>query len=93
MLVLSRKNRESVIVGGVGGFERVLKVTVLKIKGSQVTLGFEGDADIPVHRSEIWERMSANNELKDLGNENEGRHAARRDTDDPRRELEPRKTK
>ena len=30
MLVLSRKNQESVVVGGSGGFERVLKVTVLR---------------------------------------------------------------
>ena len=29
MLVLSRKNRESVVVGGSEGFDRPLKVTVL----------------------------------------------------------------
>ena len=36
MLVLSRKNRESVVVGGSDGFDRLLKVTVLDIRGGQV---------------------------------------------------------
>ena len=56
MLVLSRKNRESVVVGGADGFHRLLKVTVLGIQGPNVKLGFEVDADVPVHRSEVWER-------------------------------------
>ena len=60
MLVLSRKNRESVVVGGPDGFHRLLKVTVLGIKGSNVKLGFEVDSDIPVHRSEVWERINGN---------------------------------
>jgi carbon storage regulator len=59
MLVLSRKNRESVVVGGAGGFHRLLKVTVLAIKGANVKLGFEVDGDVPVHRSEVWERIQA----------------------------------
>ena len=60
MLVLSRKSRESVVIGGAGSFDRVLKVTVLGIKGTNVKLGFEVDADVPVHRSEVWERINAN---------------------------------
>jgi len=59
MLVLSRKKQESVVVGGAGGFERLLKVKVLGIKGDKVRLGFEVDADIPVHRFEVWERILA----------------------------------
>jgi len=59
MLVLSRKNQEAVVVGGSGGFERLLKVTVLEIKGGKVRLGFEVDANIPVHRLEVWERICA----------------------------------
>ncbi len=57
MLVLSRKNRESVVIGGADGFSRLFKVTVLDIRGSHVRLGFEVDADVPVHRSEVWERI------------------------------------
>jgi carbon storage regulator len=59
MLVLSRKSQESVVVGGSNGFEHVLKVTVLGVRGSIVRLGFEVDADVPVHRSEVWERIQA----------------------------------
>jgi carbon storage regulator CsrA len=57
MLVLSRKTQESVVVGGAGGFERLLKVKVLEIRGEKVRLGFEVHADIPVHRLEVWERI------------------------------------
>jgi carbon storage regulator CsrA len=57
MLVLSRKSRESVVVGRADGSERMLTVTVLDISGGRVRLGFESDLDVPVHRSEVWERM------------------------------------
>ena len=57
MLVLARKSMESVVVGGSGRFEQLLKVTVLEIKNGSVRLGFEADASIPVHRSEVWERI------------------------------------
>lgn len=57
MLVLSRKPQESVVVGGSSGFERMLKVTVLQITGGKVRLGFEVDSTVPVHRSEVWERI------------------------------------
>lgn len=63
MLVLTRKNRQSVVLGGGGGLERLLKVTVLAIAGGKVKLGFEVDGDIPVNRLEIWERMHAKGEL------------------------------
>jgi carbon storage regulator CsrA len=59
MLVLSRKNRESVVVGGADGLHRLLKVTVLGIQGAKVKLGFEVDPSVPVHRSEVWERIRA----------------------------------
>jgi carbon storage regulator CsrA len=59
MLVLTRKSQESVVVGGTGRFERMLKVTVLEIKNGKVRLGFEADADVPVHRLEVWEQILA----------------------------------
>jgi carbon storage regulator len=59
MLVLSRKNRESVVIGGNDGFRRLMKVTVLDIRGSNVKLGFEVDPEVPVHRAEVWERIRA----------------------------------
>jgi carbon storage regulator len=66
MLVLSRKRRESVVIGGADGFHRLLRVTVLEIKGASVKLGFEADPDIPVHRSEVWERVNGNGQTESL---------------------------
>ncbi len=66
MLVLTRKNRESVVVGGDDGFHRLLKVTVLEIAGGRVRLGFEVDAGVPVHRSEVWERIHASRRPESL---------------------------
>jgi carbon storage regulator CsrA len=59
MLVLTRKTQEAVVVGGSVGFEHMLKVTVLEITGGKVKLGFDVDADVPVHRLEVWERIRA----------------------------------
>ena len=66
MLVLSRKNLQSVVVGGADGSHRLLKITVLGINGSNVKLGFEAEADVPVHRSEVWERINGNGEAESL---------------------------
>jgi carbon storage regulator CsrA len=63
MLVLTRRKKESVVMGGGGGLDRVLRITVLEIIGRKVKLGFDVDGDIPVHRSEIWERMRAKGEI------------------------------
>jgi carbon storage regulator CsrA len=57
MLVLSRKNDEAVVLGGSAGFERMIKVTVVEIKKGRVLLGFEADANVPVNRFEVWERI------------------------------------
>ena len=56
MLVLSRKNQESVVVGGDDGLGSTVKVTVLEIGRGTVRLGFEAPNDLPVHREEVWER-------------------------------------
>ena len=66
MLALSRKSRESVVVGGADGFHRLLKVTVLGIKAANVKLGFEVDPDVPVHRSEVWERINEDGQLSNV---------------------------
>jgi carbon storage regulator len=67
MLVLSRKSKESVVVGGSGTFEQLLKVTVLEIKSDRVRLGFEADARIPVHRWEVWERIRVGGQADGVG--------------------------
>jgi carbon storage regulator len=57
MLVLTRKNGESVVVGDNNGVQHLLKVTVVEIRGQKVRLGFEVDSSVPVHRCEVWERI------------------------------------
>ena len=50
----------TIITGGSrrgDGFHRLLSVKVLEIRGTNVKLGFEVDPDVPVHRSEVWERV------------------------------------
>ena len=59
MLVLSRKNQEAVVIGGADGFHRLFRVKVLEIRGANVKLGFDIDPDVPVYRSEVWERIQA----------------------------------
>lgn len=59
MLVLTRKSLESVVIGEPGDAEPLLKVTVLNIRRGQVRLGFESDAQVPVHRWEVWQRIRA----------------------------------
>jgi carbon storage regulator CsrA len=58
MLVLSRKTQESVVVGGDNGFEHLVKVTVLEISPGRVKLGFETHKGVPIHRWEVWTRLS-----------------------------------
>jgi carbon storage regulator len=63
MLVLSRKNQDSVVVGGTNGYEEMVRVTVLGIRGGTVRLGFEAGDEVPIHRAEIWDRISAERQL------------------------------
>ncbi len=60
MLIVSRKTEESVVVGDFDGFEQVLKVTVLDVRGQKVRLGFEVVTDDAVcdSDSERPERLS-----------------------------------
>jgi carbon storage regulator len=60
MLVLSRKSREAVVVGGSVDSKPTLIVTVLEIRGGRVKLGFEVAKDVPIHRQEVWERIREN---------------------------------
>ena len=50
MLVLTRKNRESVVIGRPEDNQLMLEITVLEIEGGRVRLGFEADTRMPIHR-------------------------------------------
>ena len=59
MLVLTRKKLQSVVVGGLGEIDPMLKITVLESRSGQVRLGFEAPDYVPIQRFEIWERIRA----------------------------------
>ena len=61
MLVLSRKSTESVVVGGSGRLSQCSKSRYSRSRTGRVRLGFEADASVPVHRSEVWERIRESN--------------------------------
>jgi len=52
MLVLSRKERESIVV------DQRIKITILGVQGSSVRLGIEAPAEVPVHRAEVARRIA-----------------------------------
>lgn len=57
MLVLTRKNRESVVIGRGEDLSIALEITVLEIEGGRVRLGFQCDPATPIHRREVWDRI------------------------------------
>lgn len=59
MLVLTRKPREAIVIGGTGSRAGEFTVTVLEIKGGRVKLGFDGDPSVSVQRSEVWTKFRA----------------------------------
>jgi carbon storage regulator len=61
MLVLTRKNRESVVIGRPDEMQVVLEITILEIEGGRVRLGFEADTKMPIHRREVWDRICNGN--------------------------------
>mgnify|MGYP001400973149 CR=1 FL=1 len=53
MLILTRKNKESIVIGD----NKEIKITILNIRGNQVQIGIEAPKDITVHREEIFDRI------------------------------------
>lgn len=49
MLVLSRKNNESIVINN------NITVTVVEIRGDKVRLGIVAPKEIPVHRQEVFD--------------------------------------
>ena len=59
MLVLSRKNKESVVIGTADDMQELIRVTVLEVRAGAVKLGFAADDDVGVFREEVWARIGA----------------------------------
>ncbi|HEX5443111.1 MAG TPA: carbon storage regulator CsrA [Pirellulales bacterium] len=51
MLVLSRTRGEQIVIDG------NITVTVLEVRGDKVRLGFDGPAEVPIHRQEVFQRL------------------------------------
>jgi carbon storage regulator len=51
MLVLSRKPGESIVI------DQQITIRVIEIRGDRVRLGIEAPREVPVHRSELLERL------------------------------------
>jgi carbon storage regulator len=66
MLILSRKIRESIVVGDSDGLQRLLTITVLELNQGRVKLGFDVAPEVPVHRAEVWERIHGGGTLSEL---------------------------
>jgi carbon storage regulator len=61
MLVLTRRIGETVVIG------HNIRVTVLKIQGSRVKLGVLGPIEIPVHRTEVAQRIMDQDAVETCG--------------------------
>lgn len=57
MLILTRKAGESLYLGD------DIKVTVLRVQGNQVKLGFDIPRDLTVHREEVYLRIKEENQM------------------------------
>ncbi len=51
MLILTRSITQTIIIGD------DISVSVLGVKGNQVRIGIDAPKDVPVHRSEIYDRI------------------------------------
>ncbi|MGI9297629.1 MAG: carbon storage regulator CsrA [Gammaproteobacteria bacterium] len=53
MLILTRRNNESIIIGD------DIEIRVLAVKGNQVRIGVSAPKEVAVHREEIYHRVKA----------------------------------
>ena len=67
MLVLSRKRGERIVMDNGD-----IVITVVDMQGSQVKIGINAPKDMPIHREEIFDKISADgrqNKLKGVKDE------------------------
>ncbi|BCN92925.1 hypothetical protein THMIRHAM_07100 [Thiomicrorhabdus immobilis] len=67
MLVLTRRESESLIIGG------NIKLTILAVKGGQVRVGIEAPQEVSIHREEL---LLDDCETKNSLNENRSKIAS-----------------
>ena len=52
MHIISRKKNESLVIGD------SITLTVIEIRGDKVRLGIDAPHEVPVHRHEVWVRLT-----------------------------------
>lgn len=57
MLILSRKEGESIVIG------ETIKVHIIEIRGRLVRIGVEAPEETPVYREEIYQKIVEENRL------------------------------
>jgi len=65
MLVLSRYNEESIMIG------EDIEVTIVGIRGCTVRLGIEAPRQVSVHRRETYDRLRRDLQTSGIGNTTE----------------------
>lgn len=60
MLVLSRKQKEAIIINN------DITIVIVEIRGDKCRLGIECDKNIPVHRKEIQDAIERNRREEEL---------------------------
>jgi carbon storage regulator len=66
MLVLSRRQQETIVIDG------RIKVTIVKAGGRTVRLGIEAPQEVTVHRGEVAERVASEESLREISHEASG---------------------
>jgi carbon storage regulator len=67
MLVLSRRQRESVVIND------DIVITVTRIRGNQVHLGFQAPVHTPIHRLEVYDAIVGSRVAEDRRPESAGK--------------------
>jgi carbon storage regulator len=71
MLVLTRKAKQSIMIGD------DIEVTVLSSDGAKVRLGIQAPSNVPVHRTEIYLEIIAQNQESASSEQNERQRTRR----------------
>jgi carbon storage regulator len=53
MLVLTRRNSQKIVI------DDCITITIVEVRGRSVRLGIEAPREVPVHRDEVQQRISA----------------------------------
>jgi carbon storage regulator len=73
MLILARQKDEAIMIGN------NIEIKVVEVKGGKVRLGISAPSDIPVHRKEVFDEITAKNlraatsDIPDLDNISSGK--------------------